>query len=99
VEYIAATNASTQALWLAQLLGDLLGRDAVELRVDNKSALALAKNPVFHECSKHIRVKYHFLKAAWTRGVSRPTTSIPRISSLTSSPSHLGESSSKSCSL
>ena len=48
-EYIAASTASTQALWLARLLGDLLGKDAegVELRVDSKSALALAKNPVF----------------------------------------------------
>ncbi|XP_014660193.1 uncharacterized protein LOC106804162 [Setaria italica] len=48
-EYIAASTASTQALWLARLLSDLLGRDAeaVELRVDSKSALALAKNPVF----------------------------------------------------
>jgi hypothetical protein len=50
-EYIAASTASTQALWLVRLLGDLLGRDtrAVELRVDNKSALALTKNPIFHE--------------------------------------------------
>lgn len=58
-EYIAATTSSTQALWLAQLLGDLLGKEAqaVELRVDSKSALALAKNPVFHERSKHIRIK------------------------------------------
>jgi hypothetical protein len=48
-EYIAASTALTQALWLVQLLGDLLGRDtrALELRVDSKSALALAKNPVF----------------------------------------------------
>jgi hypothetical protein len=63
-EYIAASSASTQALWLARLLGDLLGReaDAVDLRVDSKSALALAKNSVFHECSKHIRVKYHFIR-------------------------------------
>jgi hypothetical protein len=40
-EYIAASTASTQALWLVRLLGDLLGRDtgAVELRVDSKSAL------------------------------------------------------------
>ncbi|XP_066347554.1 secreted RxLR effector protein 161-like [Miscanthus floridulus] len=60
-EYIAASTASTQALWLARLLGDLLGRDtrAVELRVDSKSALALAKNPMFHECSKHIREYEH----------------------------------------
>jgi len=63
-EYIAATSSSTQAIWLARLLGDLLGRDAeaVELRVDSKSALALAKNPIFHERSKHIKVKYHFIR-------------------------------------
>ena len=67
-EYIAATNASTQALWLAQLLGDLLGRDAVELRVDNKSALTLTKNPVFHERSKHFRVKYHFITSCLDEG-------------------------------
>jgi hypothetical protein len=62
-EYIAASTASTQALWLARLLGDLLGRDtaAVELRVDRQSALALAKNSVFHERSKHIQVRYHFI--------------------------------------
>jgi hypothetical protein len=62
-EYIAASTTSTQAIWLARLLGDLLGRDtrAVELRVDSKSAMSLAKNPVFHERSKHIRVRYHFI--------------------------------------
>ena len=31
-------------------------KDAGELKVDNKSALALAKNPVFHERSKHIHI-------------------------------------------
>jgi hypothetical protein len=64
VEYIAASTASTQALWLVRLLGDLLGRDtgAVELRVDSKSALALARNPIFYERSKHIRVRYHFIR-------------------------------------
>jgi hypothetical protein len=48
-EYITVSTASTQALWLVRLLGGLLGRDtgAVELRVDSKSSLALAKNPVF----------------------------------------------------
>jgi hypothetical protein len=58
-EYIATTTAATQALWLSRLLGELLGRkvDVVELKVDSKSALALAKNPVFHDRSKHIRMK------------------------------------------
>jgi hypothetical protein len=48
-EYIAASTASTQTLRLVLLLSDLLGRDtgAVELRVDSKSALALAKNSFF----------------------------------------------------
>jgi hypothetical protein len=69
-EYIAASTASTQALWLVQLLGDLLGRDtgAVELRVNSKSALALAKNPVFHERSTHIRVSYHFSRGNLEEG-------------------------------
>jgi hypothetical protein len=63
-EYIVASTASTQALWLVQLLGDLLGRDtrAMEFRVDSKSALALTKNLIFHERSKHIRVRYHFIR-------------------------------------
>jgi hypothetical protein len=62
-EYIASSTASTQALWLVRLLGDLLDRDtrAVELMVDSKSALALAKNLIFHERSKHIRMRYHFI--------------------------------------
>jgi hypothetical protein len=50
-EYITATTAATQAIWMARLLGGLL-----------KSALALARNPVFHKCSKHIDLRYHFIQ-------------------------------------
>ena len=52
-EYITTSTAATQALWLSRLLAELLGRhvEVVELKVDSKSALALAKNPVFHERS------------------------------------------------
>ncbi|CAO2193121.1 unnamed protein product [Urochloa humidicola] len=74
-EYIATSSASTQGLWLARLLGDLLGREAeaVDLRVDSKSALALAKNPVFHERSKHIRVRYHFIRDCLEEGSVKAT--------------------------
>jgi hypothetical protein len=69
-EYIAASTASTQALWLVRLLSDLLDRDTevVELRVDSKSALSLTKNSVFHERSKHIRVRYHFIRGCLEEG-------------------------------
>jgi hypothetical protein len=69
-EYIAATSAVTQVLWLARLMGELLGKkaEAVELRVDSKSALALAKNPVFHGRSKHIRIKFHFIGSCLEEG-------------------------------
>jgi len=69
-EYVAATTAATQAMWLSRLLAELLGRpvDIVELKVDSKSALALAKNPVFHERSKHIRIKYHFIRSCLEDG-------------------------------
>ena len=63
-EYITTITAATQALWLSRMLVELLGRkvDVVELKVDNKSALTLAKNPVFHERSKHIHIRYHFIR-------------------------------------
>jgi hypothetical protein len=64
VEYIATTTVATQALWLSRMLAELLGGkvDMVELKVDSKSTLALAKNPIFHEKSKHIHIKYHFIR-------------------------------------
>jgi hypothetical protein len=42
-EYIAVTTAATQAIWMARLLGELLGREpeVVELKVDNKSVPTL----------------------------------------------------------
>ena len=63
-EYITTTTVATHALWLSRMLAELLGRkvDVVELKVDNKSALALAKNLVFHERNKHISIKYHFIR-------------------------------------
>jgi hypothetical protein len=69
-EYILASTASTQTLWLVRLLGDLLDRDtgAMELRVDSKSALAMAKNLIFHKRSKHIRMRYHFIRGCLEEG-------------------------------
>jgi hypothetical protein len=65
-EYIAAATAACQGVWLGRLLGDLLGTDPLvaDLHVDNKSAIQLIKNPVFHDRSKHIEVRYHYINCA-----------------------------------
>ncbi|GJS34380.1 ribonuclease H-like domain, reverse transcriptase, RNA-dependent DNA polymerase [Tanacetum coccineum] len=63
-EFIAATAAATQALWLKRLLSKLTHtqEEKITIQVDNKSAIALMKNPVFHGRSKHIDTKYHFIR-------------------------------------
>ena len=62
-EYIAATTAACQGVWLARLLGDMnkVAPGGVTLRIDNKSAISLSKNPVFHDRSKHIETRYHYI--------------------------------------
>jgi hypothetical protein len=65
-EYIAAAYGACQGVWLARLLKGLIGSKpgAPILRIDNKSAIDLAKNPVHHERSKHIETKYHYIRKA-----------------------------------
>jgi len=63
-EYIVAVTACCQVVWLGRLLAELTGEEARApvLMVDNQSAIALAKNPVHHDRSKHIDIKYHFIR-------------------------------------
>lgn len=63
-EYIAATTAACQGIWLTRLLAELIGEEPGQtvMKVDNKSAINLCKNPVLHEQSKHIDTRYHFIR-------------------------------------
>jgi hypothetical protein len=63
-EYVAAATAACQVVWLRRLLAELTGAQVQPpaLKVDNQPAIALAKNPVLHDRSKHIDVKFHFLR-------------------------------------
>nr|GFB10765.1 zinc finger, CCHC-type [Tanacetum cinerariifolium] len=63
-KFITITIAATQALWLKRLLSKLTHseEEKVTIKVDNKSAIALMKNPVFHRRSKYIDTKYHFIR-------------------------------------
>jgi hypothetical protein len=69
-EYIGAANAACQALWLAWVLAEVQGvaRKAPMLKVDKKSTIALIKNPMLHCQSKHIEVKYHFVRECADNG-------------------------------
>ena len=62
-EYVAATSAAYHAIWLRKLLKMLRMPQEVPttICVDNKSSIALAKNPMFHERSKHIDTRFHFI--------------------------------------
>jgi hypothetical protein len=63
-EYVAVAYGACQGVWLARLLKDQVGGKlgAPTLKVDNKSAIDLARNPVHHERSKHIETKYHYIR-------------------------------------
>jgi hypothetical protein len=69
-EYIAASTAACQAVWISRLLGEILGQkpQKVRLRVDNKSAIELSKNPVHHGRSKHIDTRFHFIRECVEQG-------------------------------
>ena len=57
-------SASCEVVWLRKLLSDLfdLQMDATCIYCDNQSCVKLSENPVFHENSKHIEIKYHYTK-------------------------------------
>jgi hypothetical protein len=63
-EYRALALASAELCWLRTLLKDLgiFISAAPILWCDNVSALAIASNPVFHACTKHIEVDLHFVR-------------------------------------
>jgi len=63
-EYIAATNCATHAVWLRRVLNELQHHQdhPTTIFCDNKSTIALTKNPVFHGRSKHIDIKHHYIR-------------------------------------
>ena len=63
VEYMAATHASKEVVWLQRLCSELgFKQQAVRIDCDSQSAIFLAKNPAYHSRTKHIDVQYHFVR-------------------------------------
>jgi hypothetical protein len=63
-EYMALSEATQEAVWLKAFVTEL-GEDiggALTVYEDNQGAIALAKNPEFHKRTKHIDIRYHFVR-------------------------------------
>lgn len=64
-EFIAASEACRELVWLRRLIRTLDGKYRDEIPtfyVDNQSAVELIKNPVYHKRTKHIDLRYHYIR-------------------------------------
>ncbi|KAM1489207.1 hypothetical protein ACFXTO_032488 [Malus domestica] len=70
-EYISASEATVQVIWLRFVLEDFgeLQTETTPVHCDNTTAIAITKNPVFHQKTKHIDMRYHFIKDALQEGI------------------------------
>jgi len=78
-EYVAASEASKEAVWLRRILSEIHGTfisredsssatPPIMLYIDNQAAIKLIKNPRFHERTKHIEIKRHYIRETYENG-------------------------------
>jgi hypothetical protein len=68
-ENMAVAEAVKEAIWLRGLISDLgLQQDETIVFCDSQSTIHLTKNQMYHERTKHIDVRYHFLREVMTQG-------------------------------
>lgn len=70
-EYIAAASCACQCVWLRRVLTELgyVQEECTTILCDNSSTIKLSKNPVLHGRSKHIDIRFHFLRELVRDGV------------------------------
>ena len=61
---MALTEALKECLWVHHLLTELNVRHTLPITIhdDNQAAIALANNPVAHQRTKHMDIRYHFVR-------------------------------------
>ena len=69
-EYIALCMAAQEAVWLKRLFADLgvVQESPICIMEDNQGAIAMTKNPVGHARTKHIDIKYHYVRECVDKG-------------------------------
>jgi len=72
-KYMEASMATCEAIWLWKLLARLFDQelDPTVIYCDNQSCIKLSENPVFHDKSKHIEIKYHFIRDYVEKGTMK----------------------------
>ncbi|GKB30063.1 retrovirus-related pol polyprotein from transposon TNT 1-94, partial [Tanacetum coccineum] len=71
-KYMAMTEAVKETIWLQGLLGELgISQKFVTMHSDSQSVIHLAKNQVYHARTKHIDVRYHFIREILDKGEVR----------------------------
>ena len=60
---MAITSAACQAVWLRRMLNELKyeQKGLTKILCDNRSVIALTKNPMFHGRNRHISIKFHYI--------------------------------------
>jgi hypothetical protein len=68
---MAASQANCEAIWIRKMLVGLFGQEMppTVIHCDNQSCIKLSENPVFHDRSKHIEIRYHFIRDWVQRGI------------------------------
>ncbi|KAL7767857.1 hypothetical protein ACKLNR_002158 [Fusarium oxysporum f. sp. zingiberi] len=65
-EYVAASEAAKEAIWIRGFVNDLnlpdMSVGAVPLYIDNEGARKLTRNPEFHNRTKYIDIRYNFIR-------------------------------------
>nr|GEU29078.1 retrovirus-related Pol polyprotein from transposon TNT 1-94 [Tanacetum cinerariifolium] len=71
VEYVSLSACCAQVLWLrTQLIDYGFHFDKIPMYCDSMAAIAISCNPVQHSCTKHIDVRYHFIKEKVEKGIT-----------------------------
>ena len=63
-EYMAASQATCEAIWMRKIMVGQFGSqmDPTVIHCDNQSCIKLSFNPVFHDSSKNIDIRYDHLR-------------------------------------
>eukprot|EP00253_Pinus_taeda_P014542 PITA_14542 len=69
-EYMVANTATRETIWLRKLLVSLFRKrmEVTSIFYDNQSCIKLSENPVFHDRSKHIDIRCHFIRICVQHG-------------------------------